>query len=379
MIKDFSGYNILVVDDIPSNVLLLKLMLEQSGFQVFTADGSEGAVMQLENEKIDLILLDVLMPGVNGFELAKQLKDDTIYQDIPIVFLTALNTPSDVVKGFDQGGNDFISKPFNKEELLVRVRHQLTLLEARRTINRQTVELKKTIAGRDALYSVIAHDLRLPMSSLKMILNVLTIKIKEHGVCTNANVDLLQNANEISEQLFSLLDNLLKWTKSQLGKLEAVRQPIPLAELAEGVVEVFSIVAATKQINIHFHSIAPEETEVLVDIDMIKTSIRNLISNAIKFSHHGTEINVNVTATNHEVRLEVVDQGIGISDENKQKLMDTAAHFSTFGTEHEPGSGLGLLLVKEFMKLNNGRFFFSSELGRGSIFGFTLPILQKKG
>ena len=376
MIKDFSGYKILVVDDIPANVLLLKMMLEQSGFGVLTAQGAEEAFSRLEEEQVDLILMDVLMPGVDGFELAKQLKEHSDYQEIPIIFLTALNAPSDVVKGFHLGANDFISKPFNKDELLVRVRHQLTLLEARRTIQQQTTELKSTIAGRDALYSVIAHDLRMPMSSMKMILNVLTIKAKELGIDSPEILETLQSANEISEQLFALLDNLLKWTRSQLGKLEAVPQPIHLAELAEGVLEVSSIVAATKKITINFKSSPAEETEVFVDIDMIKIAIRNLVSNAIKFSVNGSEINVVVTSTNEEVRFEVIDQGVGISEDDQCKLMDVATHFTTFGTEHESGSGLGLLLVNEFLKLNKGQMFFNSKEGEGSTFGFILPVRQ---
>lgn len=103
MIKDFSGYKILVVDDIPANVLLLKMMLEQSGFGVLTAQGAEEAFSRLEEEQVDLILMDVLMPGVDGFELAKQLKDSPDHREIPIIFLTALNAPSDVVKGFHWG------------------------------------------------------------------------------------------------------------------------------------------------------------------------------------------------------------------------------------------------------------------------------------
>ena len=376
MIKDFSGYKILVVDDIPANVLLLKMMLEQSGFGVLTAQGAEEAFSRLEEEQVDLILMDVLMPGVDGFELAKQLKEHSDYQEIPIIFLTALNAPSDVVKGFHLGANDFISKPFNKDELLVRVRHQLTLLEARKTIQQQTTELKSTIAGRDALYSVIAHDLRMPMASMKMILNVLTIKAKEQGIHSPEILETLQSANEISEQLFALLDNLLKWTRSQLGKLEAVPQSIHLAELAEGVLEVSSIVAAAKKITINFRSSPAEETEVFVDIDMIKTAIRNLVSNAIKFSVNGSEINVVVTSTNEEVRFEVIDQGVGISEDDQCKLMDVATHFTTFGTEHESGSGLGLLLVNEFLKLNKGQMFFNSKEGEGSTFGFILPVRQ---
>lgn len=373
MLKDFSVYKVLIVDDIPANVWLLKVMLEQSGLQVFTAENSEEALNQLKKETIDLILLDVLMPGINGFELAEHLKNDPDYREIPIVFLTALNAPTDVVKGFHLGGDDFISKPFNREELLVRIRHQLTILEAKRTIQHQTAELKKTIDGRDTLYSVIAHDLRMPMSSMKMILNVLTIKMKELKIGGPDIMEMLQSANEISEQLFTLLDNLLKWTRSQLGKLEAIPQNINLAELTESIVEVFSMIAATKNIKINFKSSPVEETEVFVDIDMIKTSIRNLISNAIKFSYTGSEIDVIVESKDAEIRFSVVDYGCGISEDDQCKLMDVATHYTTFGTEHEPGSGLGLLLVSEFLKLNNGRVFFKSKEGEGSTFGFVLP------
>lgn len=374
---DFSVYKILIVDDIPSNIWLLKAMLEQSGFQICSAENSEEALERLKRGTIDLILLDVLMPGVNGFELAEQLKHHPDYREIPIIFLTALNEPGDVVKGFQLGANDFISKPFNKEELFVRIRHQLTLLEAKRTIQQQTGELQKTIAGRDALYSVIAHDLRIPMSSLKMNLNVLLLKMEEYQIGKQDILEMLQTANETTERLFTLLDNLLKWTRSQLGRLEAVPQGIYLAELAEGVVEVFSMVAATKQIKINFQSSPAEETEVRVDIDMIKTAIRNLLSNAIKFSYSGSEIDVAVKSKGREVYFTVIDYGCGIKQEEQYKLLDVATHYTTFGTEHESGSGLGLLLVMEFMKLNNGRLFFTSKEGEGSTFSFVLP--KKEG
>lgn len=374
MIKDFSGYKILVVDDIPANVLLLKMMLEQSGFGVLTAQGAEEAFSRLEEEQVDLILMDVLMPGVDGFELAKQLKEHSDYQEIPIIFLTALNTSTDVIKGFQLGGDDFVSKPFNKEELLVRIRYQLNMIEAKRTIKRQTEELEKTIAGRDALYSVIAHDLRVPMSSMKMILNALAIKAKEQHGNEAELVDMLHSANEISEHLFVLLDNLLKWTSSQLGRLKAVPQSINLPELVEGIVEVSSITAATKDIQLNFYPSSMTGMEVFVDIDMIKTSIRNLISNAIKFSYRGKEVDVVVKIKEGEAILEVIDRGRGISQENQAKLMDLSSHYTTFGTENESGSGLGLLLVSEFLKLNNGRVFFTSKEGEGSTFGFALPV-----
>lgn len=374
---DFSKYRILAVDDIPTNTLLLQMMLEQSGLHVFTAQDAEEAADQVKENKPDLILLDILMPGTDGFTLAKQLKEHPDHMDIPIIFLTALNSPNDIVKGFQLGADDYITKPFNKEELLVRVRHQLSLLEAKRTIEHQKAELEKTIAGRDTLYSVIAHDLRMPMSTIKMILNVLSIQLKEDSVIRPEVLESIQNANEVSEQLFRLLDNLLKWTKAQLGKLEAIKQPFNLAELIEAEVETASILAANKHISIRYVSTAKEETDVEVDIDMIKTVMRNLISNAIKYSYRDSEIEVKLETEKGEVIYKVMDRGCGISEEDQCKLLDVGTQYTTFGTDHESGSGLGLLLVNNFVKLNNGRFFFQSKEGEGSTFGFALPAFKK--
>ncbi len=374
---DFSTYKILVVDDIPTNTLLLQMMLEQSGLTVFTAQSAEEAVALVAEEHPDLILLDVLMPGTDGFALAKQLKAHPEHQKIPIIFLTALNSSSDIVKGFQMGADDYITKPFNKEELLARVRHQLTLLEAKRTIQLQKTELEHTIAGRDALYSVIAHDLRMPMSTMKMILNVLNIQMKEEKSYSPEILESIQHANEISEQLFRLLDNLLKWTKSQLGKLKPFMQPFCLAELTTAEVETASILAASKNISIRFESSSKEETEVEVDIDMIKTVMRNLISNAIKYSYRASEIDVVLERENDEVIYKVIDRGCGISEEDQRKLLDLGTQHSTYGTENEPGSGLGLLLINNFLELNNGRLFFHSKEKEGSTFGFALPAIKK--
>lgn len=378
MTNDYTNFKILAVDDIPTNTMLLQMMLEQPGYRVLTSLSAEDAVKQVEKEKPDLLLLDVLMPGTDGFTLAKQLKQNPEYSSIPIIFLTALNSADDIVKGFQLGADDYITKPFKKEELLIRVRHQLSLLQAKRTIEQQKVELEKTIAGRDALYSVIAHDLRMPMSTIKMILNVLAIQMSEEENVRKEIVESIQNANEISEQLFRLLDNLLKWTKAQLGKLKAIRQPFDLTDLTEAEVETATVLAANKNITIRFNSTATGPTDVEVDIDMIKTAMRNLMSNAIKYSFRNGTIDVVLETENEEVIYKVIDHGCGISEENQQKLLDLGIQFSTFGTEQESGSGLGLKLVDNFLKLNNGRFFFHSKENEGSTFGFALPVLKKE-
>lgn len=366
-----SEYKILIVDDVMSNVLLLKVLLTNEKFQIATASNGRQALDQVIKEKPDLVLLDVMMPDMSGFEVSQQLKANPETAEIPIIFLTALNSTADIVKGFQVGGNDFISKPFNKEELIIRVTHQISLIAAKRIIVAQTEELRKTIIGRDKLYSVIAHDLRSPMGSIKMVLNMLILNLPSDTIGPEM-YELLTMANQTTEDVFSLLDNLLKWTKSQIGKLKVVYQDIDMVEVTEGVIEIFSMVAELKKISIRLKT--PSKLEVYADIDMIKTVIRNLLSNAIKFSNEETEILVTVQEQEGMAVVSVKDSGCGIDEENQKKLLHTDTHFSTFGTNNEEGSGLGLFLCQDFVIKNGGRLWFTSVKGEGSIFSFSIPL-----
>ncbi len=368
-----SEYKILIVDDVPSNVLLLKVLLTNEKFNVVTASGGMQALELVEKERPDLILLDVMMPEINGFEVAQRLKQKEETAEIPIIFLTALNGSSDIVKGFQMGGNDFISKPFNKEELIIRITHQISLVAANRIILAQTEELQKTIMGRDKLYSVIAHDLRSPVGSIKMVLNMLILNLPADKIGDEMH-DLLTIANQTTEDVFSLLDNLLKWTKSQIGRMNVVYQNLDLSQLTEGVVEIFTMVAATKKITIRTE--IPDKLLAYGDTDMVKTIIRNLLSNAIKFSEEGSEVLLKVEEKEDCAVISVQDHGCGIDEESQKKLLHTDTHYSTFGTKNEEGSGLGLLLCLDFAKKNGGDLWFSSVKGEGSMFSFSVPLKQ---
>ena len=281
----------------------MKVLLTNEKFAIATASNGRQALEQVEKENPDLVLLDVMMPDMSGFEVAQHLKSNPNTADIPIIFLTALNSTADIVKGFQVGANDFISKPFNKEELIIRVTHQISLVAAKRLILSKTEELQRTIAGRDKLYSVIAHDLRSPMGSIKMVLNML---------------------------------------------------------------------ASLKKIRIH--EMKPEKMMVNADIDMLKTVVRNLLSNAIKFSKENSEVLVKMEEVDGMAVVSVQDYGCGISEEGQKKLLHTDTHFSTFGTNNEEGSGLGLLLCKDFVVKNGGKLWFTSKEGEGSIFSFSIPV-----
>lgn len=366
-----SEYKILIVDDVMSNVLLLKVLLTNEKFAIATASNGRQALEQVEKENPDLVLLDVMMPDMSGFEVAQHLKSNPNTADIPIIFLTALNSTADIVKGFQVGANDFISKPFNKEELIIRVTHQISLVAAKRLILSKTEELQRTIAGRDKLYSVIAHDLRSPMGSIKMVLNMLILNLPSEKIGAEM-YELLTMANQTTEDVFSLLDNLLKWTKSQIGKLNVVYQDVDLVEVTDGVIEIFSMVASLNKIRIH--EMKPEKMMVNADIDMLKTVVRNLLSNAIKFSKENSEVLVKMEEVDGMAVVSVQDYGCGISEEGQKKLLHTDTHFSTFGTNNEEGSGLGLLLCKDFVVKNGGKLWFTSKEGEGSIFSFSIPV-----
>lgn len=365
-----SEYKILVVDDVSSNVLLLKALLGREHYQIVTAMNGPDALGMVRAEKPDLILLDVMMPGMDGFQVAETLRGEEEVKDIPIIFLTALDDAQSVVKGFKLGGSDFISKPFKKEELLVRISHQLSLVAANRIIQRQTEELKKTIDGRDKLYSVIAHDLRSPMASMKMLLNTIMMSVRREEM--DADIfDMLEMSNKTSEEVFILLDNLLKWTKSQLGRLTVIPQSVDITELTEGVIEIVRSVAEIKNIKVILDT--DRKHEVSVDIEMIKCVVRNLLSNAVKFSHPNSEIHVDIQEKGEKVVVMVADSGLGIKKENQSKLLNEVTHFTTYGTNSEEGSGLGLLLCRDFVRKNGGELWFESEENVGSTFSFSIP------
>ena len=367
-----SDYKILIVDDVMSNVLLLKILLTNEKFQVCTANCGNACIEQARKEHPDLILLDVMMPDINGFDTAVIMKKDDELKDIPIIFLTALNTPQDLVKGFQVGASDFLTKPFNKEELIMRVMQQISLVAAKRIIEKQNNELKTTLNNRDKMYSVIAHDLRSPMASIRMVLNLVVQSTSADTVGPELYT-LLDQANRESEEVHDLLDNLLKWTKSQTGRLNVVLQDLDLNDIIPGVVEIFEMIAQTKHITLDLQK-TEDPLKVHADNDMLKTVLRNFMSNAIKFSPENSTIQILMANEGEFARVSVKDEGVGIAADR----LDTIFHKgeTTYGTGGEEGSGLGLQLCQDFARKNGGDCYVESVEGQGSTFSFTVPLLQ---
>ena len=345
-----SEYKILIVDDVVSNVLLLKILLTNEKFQVCTANNGTSCIEMAKKEHPDLILLDVMMPDISGFDTAIILKKDDETKEIPIIFLTALNTPADLVKGFQVGANDFLTKPFNKEELVMRVMQQISLVAAKRIIEKQNAELRATLNNRDKMYSVIAHDLRSPMASIRMVLNLVVASVPKETVGPEL-YELLDKANKESEEVHDLLDNLLKWTKSQTGKLTVVTQDLDLNDIIPGVVDIFEMIAETK------------------------TVVRNFMSNAVKFSPEGSSIDILMTTEGDFAKISVRDHGVGIAADRLGSIFHKGE--TTYGTSGEEGSGLGLQLCQDFARKNGGDCTVESVEGEGSTFSVLVPLKKE--
>ncbi len=368
-----SEYKILIVDDVVSNVLLLKILLSNEKFQVCTANNGTTCIEIAKKEHPDLILLDVMMPDISGFDTAVILKKDEETKEIPIIFLTALNTPADLVHGFKVGASDFLTKPFNKEELVMRVMQQISLVAAKRIIEQQNAELRATLSNRDKMYSVIAHDLRSPMASIRMVLNLVVASTSPELVGPEL-YELLDKANKESEDVHDLLDNLLKWTKSQTGRLNVVIQDLDLNDIIPGVVDIFEMIAQTKRIKLNLQ-MSDSPLVVTADNDMLKTVVRNFLSNAIKFSPEDSSIEIIMTKEAEFAKVSVKDHGVGIAPDRLGSIFHKGE--TTYGTGGEEGSGLGLQLCQDFARKIGGDCMVESVVGEGSTFSVLIPLKKE--
>ncbi len=367
-----SDYKILIVDDVKANVMLLKALVKKNDFQIIEAFDGKQALEMFEAHKPDLILLDIMMPILDGYQVLEKIRTGSINTDVSVILITALDNKEEVVKGFSAGANDYISKPFNNKELEARIRHQISLIAAKQEIDQKTKDLISAIKNRDKLYSVIAHDLRSPLSSVKMILNLLVSELKNCGI-SNDLYELLDESNRTTENLFILLDNLLKWTKNQIGKLHLSIQKIDIIGIIHGLIDLYSLMTQGKNIEINVISIS-KSIEIYSDTDIFKTIIRNLLSNAIKFSYSGSKIYISIDEKNDSVEICVEDFGCGISPERQALILaDKEIGYTSYGTNNEEGSGLGLNLCKEFTEKLGGKIWFESELNKGSKFYISLP------
>lgn len=374
---------ILIVDDLPENVLVLEKTLQKEGYQTEIATTGSEAIERISHIKPDLILLDVLMPNMNGFQVCKIIKSKPENKTIPIIFLTALHEPNYVVEGFEVGGVDYIAKPFNLTELLARVQTHIRLKKALEDNDAYINKLKKanenlqntkiTLSelnnSKDKFFSIIAHDLRNPFQGFSKLTDYIN---KNFDTLSQEELkEMISDMNVSAIKLNKLLENLLTWAKIQLGKFSIKFAEHNLKQLVDINIILFQDTAQTK--NIEIINTIPEDFVVYTDLQMMNVVIRNLLSNALKFTDLFGQVKFRAKKINHHILLTIEDNGIGIASDELPLLFAIDSQLIKTGTSGEFGTGLGLILVKELLDRLGSNILVKSYLDKGSSFTIKIP------
>jgi two-component system sensor histidine kinase/response regulator len=353
---------ILVVDDQPANIQIIGTILGALGHEIIPATDGVTALKRMAVRPPDLILLDLLMPVMDGFEICRQIKAEPNWREIPVIFLSAADDKDLIVRALDTGGIDFITKPFSHAELLCRVRTQLTF-KATRDRLRQIAEDK------DELIGILAHDLKNSLGGMNMSAELLHRQVQRHQ-----NERLLK----LSENLVQTSAQALAFVKSYLANAASDQGFVPkldvasLAGAASRVVWRYREPAQCKQLQIQT-DFSGEDSSVIADVSALDQVLDNLISNALKFSPPGKRVLVTVRPAKGRVECVVRDEGPGFTEADKAKMFRRYGRLTARPTAGEPSTGLGLSIVRKLVALMNGELGCESNEGRGAAFVLRLP------
>ncbi|QTA82279.1 Signal transduction response regulator, receiver domain histidine kinase [Desulfonema limicola] len=367
--KKIENSSILIVDDSPKNIQVVAGILEKEGFEMSFALNGKTALSLIESEKFDLILLDIMMPEISGYEVCKIIKQNPCAKHIPVIFLTAKTDSESIVKGFECGSIDYITKPFNPAELIARVRTHISLKQSKESLIKANMELTEINAAKNKFFSIIAHDLRNPFTALITGTELLFERIDIYE--KKKIKELLKEINKSSRRTFGLLENLLYWSRSQTGSIKYNPEKIYIYTIISLNINLVKETAGLKEISIK--NAVDKTISAYADLEMINTVIRNLLSNALKFTNKYGEISISSKEYEDIVEISIADNGVGINPRDIDKLFRIDVKHTTPGTEDETGSGLGLNICREFIEKNRGNIRVESQPGKGSVFYFTIP------
>ncbi len=356
---------ILVVDDVQHNIQVVGTMLREAGYSIMPATSGAAALQRVQKKVPDLILLDLMMPEMDGLEVCRRLKADPATQPIPIIFLTASNEMSHLVQGLEAGAVYYVTKPFNPPELLARVRTHLELKHARDTIVRCGQELRWLNEEKNEFMGIAAHDLRNPLSAIKGYAEMVMEDAQDLS-----NRELEENGRRIQDtaaRMVEMVQNLLDANRIERGEMRLDILPNDLRPLLQSVIETQRARATAKQQTILLEVPATPAMS-RVDANIMLQVLENLVSNAVKYSPPGKNIFVRLVHSADSVRCEVQDEGPGLSAEDQKKLFGKFARLSAKPTGGEHSTGLGLSIVKKMVEAMNGRVWCESELGKGATF-----------
>jgi len=357
--------DILIVDDTPANLQLLAGMLRERGYKVRPAPGGETALRAAAASPPDLVLLDITMPGMDGYEVCRRLKADPRLRDIPVLFISALTETDDKVRAFQAGGVDYVGKPFQLEEVEARVRTHLELRRHRLELENNYARLTELEKLRDSLTHMVAHDMKSPLLAVQLSLDVLRFSLprEDAGI-----TEILETARASLNSVVQMITQMIDVSRLEAGQLLLERAPADLGEIAEEMLAKHRPLATERKLALD----APAPVTAEIDADLIRRVLANLVGNAIKFTRSTGHVTVSVRADGAVARVEVRDDGPGIAPELHAKI------FEKFGQvqDHKAhlGSGLGLTFCKMAIEAHGGAIGVLSTQGSGSTFWFTVPL-----
>jgi two-component system sensor histidine kinase/response regulator len=394
-------YTILIADDYPENMQVIVEALAKIDIPHKIIRAINGKVLcKLAEKRIpDLIITDWEMPKMDGIEAIKHLKNNPLTRDIPVIMSTGIMTSSENLKlALDSGAVDYIRKPIDEIELQSRVNSMLKLSDSYLTIKEQNVvlakqkeeiqnyltqiigknnviesqnaELQEMNATKDKFFSIIAHDLKNPFTSILGFSELLVGNIEHYGI--EKAEEYISMINTTTKTTLTLLMNLLDWARSQTGKIKFKPEMLNLNSVFEEAISTADASAKKKEIAIINELKDP--IELFADKNMIKTVLRNFISNAIKFTPKKGTITLSAVSKDDNIHISIADNGVGIPPNVIDNLFKITESYTTQGTERETGTGLGLILCKEFIDKHGGEVFVESKEGKGSTFSFSIPI-----
>jgi two-component system, sensor histidine kinase and response regulator len=362
---------ILIVDDTPTNLSILEEILEEN-YLISIAQSGTQALSITEKFLPDLILLDVNMPGIDGFETCRKLKAREDTRNIPVIFITARVEPEDVIQGFKEGGVDYIIKPFNHREVMARVQTHLKIQQLIKQLESKNDQLKELNELKNSFLGMASHDMRNYLSAIKGYSQILQEDKKELPEKTKDQ--FLDFIHKSSENMLKMVNDLLDVSVIESGKLQLDLQPESFKSLIDHHIMINQFFADKK--NIRFQSDLHDVPKCLIDANKIGQVIDNLISNAIKFSESGTTIFISLKKREGKLVFSVKDEGPGISDEDQAKLFQHFQKLSARPTAGEASSGLGLAISKKMIQAHEGCLNVTSQLGSGATFWFEIPFKQ---
>ena len=363
--------SILMVDDNPVNLQVLNSMLKQSGWRPRPVTSGQLGLQAARNEPPDLVLLDVNMPEMNGYEVCEQLKADTRLAGIPVIFVSALGETMDKVRGFAVGGVDYITKPFQLDEVRARVTAHLELRRQRRELQASYDKLCESERLRDSLVHMIVHDLRSPLTAISAYLQLFGQEAKEKlGAETQEDI---ASAMHATRNMVRMINGILDVSKmeAQMMKLD-LRECDLVQVVGQSLDDLESLVGARR---LAFERPAAP-ARVLADQEIVSRIVQNLLANAMRFTPADGEIRVGVVVEAEHVRVFVADTGPGIPPDFRESIFDKFVQLDGSALHRNRTTGLGLAFCKLAVEAHGGRIGVDSELGKGSSFWFTLPRRQ---